>query len=274
MYSGTDNLAILLLLPENLSGNYAFSNLLKWRVVKISNTSFQFTEQQIDLLENLKEQVNNPRVVERLQGDRAEHIAKFTEVLEEANFPENDLSDTQIDKLFWHMRRVMHNRALGSNLYSSIGIQSFNNGLKNLFDETIPLARRIDMFLTLGGIGRVTTSHFLFMYNPEKYPLTTMATREILDLDESQLAAAENIAYQIYDVATNNTQHERTLKILGDIVIFSKVKEIFEVDNFYAVNLVLWDESRERTIPEADEDIEEYQDSLMLASRETDLQEY
>ncbi len=241
-------------------------------MLKISN--FQFTEEQTTLLESIKKHVKDTRVVERLRTDRTEHIDKFTEVLEEVNFPEDDLSENQIDKLFWHMRRVMHNRALGSNLYSSIGIQSFNNGLRILFDESISLVRRIDSFLTLGGIGRVTTSHFLFMRNPEKYPLTTMATREVLGLDESQLTDAVDDASQIYNIATNNPQHERTIKILGDIVIFSKAKEILEVNDFYAVNLLLWDESRERTIPESNEDLEEYQDSLMLASRESDLQEY
>ncbi len=167
----------------------------------------------------------------------------------------------------------MHNRALGSNLYSNIGLDSFNDGLRTLFNENLSLVQRIDKFLDLGGIGKITTSHFLFMYNYEKYPLTTIATREVLGLNESQIIDAEHIASNKYDIGRFNPEHTRTLQILADIIIFSKVKEILEVDDYYTVNLVLWAERRERIRPEAEEDLE-YEESLMVTSREDDLQEY
>jgi hypothetical protein len=240
----------------------------------MENTIFQFTDEQIELLNNLRKRINSEYVQNTLQNDRVEHIDKFGSVLADAGFPENDLDEDHINQLFWHMRRVMHNRALGSNLYSNIGLISFNEGLRTLFDEDLPLVQRIDRFLDLGGIGKVTTSHFLFMYDFEKYPLTTIATREVLDLDENQIAEAGRVAAEKYDIERFNPEHTRTLQILADVIIFSKVKEILEVDDFYTVNLVLWAESRERMIPEADEDIDEYQESMMVASREDDLQEY
>ncbi len=53
---------------------------------------FQFTQEQISLLETITEHVNDSSIQERLQTDCVDCIDRFTEVLEESNIPENDLS--------------------------------------------------------------------------------------------------------------------------------------------------------------------------------------
>ncbi len=125
----------------------------------MSAPSFSLNQKQIDILEECKRYLRDSEINDwyRSQQDEANN---FHEILRNAGFPDNDLTEVDFDQLFREMRAIVNNRALARNLYEVNGIEKFNAGIRELLFDTSSLVDRIDQFLDLQGVGKATVSHF------------------------------------------------------------------------------------------------------------------
>jgi len=212
----------------------------------MSISQFNLNQKQIDILEECKRYRQDSEIQEWYREEQ-DAVKNFSDILNEAGFPDENLSEAQLDQMFSEMRRIVNNRALARNLYEANGLEKFNDGLKELLFGSSNIADRIDQFLDLQGVGKTTVSHFLLIHQPTKYPVVTEQQQSVLDIQPSQKREAENIAVLSNNIREPANYHKRTIQYLGELLIYSKIKEILDVPDYLLVNSILWKEYVRRT---------------------------
>jgi len=212
----------------------------------MSTPSFNLTQEQIETLEECKKYRYDSEV-QKWRQEELDAVKNFNDILQETNFQENDLSGTQLDQLFKEMRKIVNNRALARNLYETNGLETFNKALRELLYGESALAERVDQFLDLQGVGKTTVSQFLCIHEPMEYPIVTEQTLSILDISSSQHDQAQKVAILNHNIPDPSRYHNRTIEYLRDMLIYSKIKETLEVNDYLMVNAMLWKEYIRRT---------------------------
>ncbi|MGV9170296.1 MAG: endonuclease NucS domain-containing protein, partial [Promethearchaeia archaeon] len=202
-----------------------------------------WSEEQEDILNRLRRYKKDAEV-EQWHQHGLQRSREFNDELEDANFRQKDLTADQIERLFHLMRRMVRNRALSRRLYEQNGIDEFNENLRALLFGSAPLAERINIFLRMRGVGKMTTSHFLFMNNPNKFPILSWTFEQILDVEVQQAEEAEDIAYTRYDIPEDHDYYDWTIDILRSFVLYQSVKSILDVDDHIMLNAIFWKESQ------------------------------
>ena len=197
-------------------------------------------------------------------------LSEIKQIVQEAAFQEGkNLSASQLNAIFHHMRIISANRALARNLYESIGLHEFNEELRNLLYSKDPLPDKFNQFINIPGVGTMTASHFLCVFFPSEYPLVTHQTYDMLELNPYQEDKAEEQALKEFEVLRPEDYHGRTIRFLRDFVIFREVKELLGLDSFTSVNKILWKKYRQE---ETSDELEG--PTFVSVSLEKDLRRY
>lgn len=232
----------------------------------MSEQTIEWTEEQREVLNYLRRYKRDSSLEEWSQHGR-ERSNEFRRILEEADFNNKDLSSSQLNQLFEIMRTVVRNRALSRALHKTNGIGTFNRALRHLLDEGKPLADRIDEFLKLKGVGDFTVSHFLFIFNPMKYPILSTTLERVLEIEARQMQAAEEQATKKYRINVSDLSYELTSDILSEFVIYDSLKDELGVENFVFLNGIFWKEAKR-------DEAEEEEPPFVTVSLEKDLRRY
>jgi hypothetical protein len=201
---------------------------------------FQFTEEQISILNTSKLSLNTPKALSwAAEEDKAELLTAA--VLNNEKFKNGeDLSPEKLDDLFSNMKWFSANRNLSNLLYRKNGLEVFNAKLRSLIHGTLPLPQRVDDFFKMQLIGIQTMSQFLVAANTREYPFVTFQTKEALGVSSEQDENALGAASEEFKVSNKDALLDRTLDYLRDYVIFRAVKNFVKVDKYTMVNNLLW----------------------------------
>ncbi len=200
---------------------------------------FSFTQEQKGNLQRWKAFLDTDEAKWTIAAK--ESINSIHAILEQSGFEKgNDLPAEQLDKIFHNMRDIILNQALTRNLYDKNGIVKFNSRLRKLYFGNEPSAERINQFIELRGIGIITVSQFLCTLDPNKYPVITPQTLEVLELDSTQLDNAHKQALKEHNITSIENYIENTIEYLGEAVIFREIKNLLNLESYLHVNAILW----------------------------------
>jgi hypothetical protein len=204
------------------------------------------------------------------QSDVSRAVIEYNRILQDAGFPTGaDLTANQMDALFRNMKRLSHNRALNSLLYTDNTLQVFNQALRTLLFGAEPLPKRVDQFLDLSGMGEVTMSQFLCLHRPTDYPFYSSQTYDMLGIDATQEQQALHDALADNGLSDpNQLNHQRTAAYLQHMVVFRAVKQKLGLANYYFVNEFLWNAFDQSGSEEP------HYENLTSVSIERDLRDY
>ena len=206
----------------------------------MSNEVFSFTPEQKANLEKWRAFLDSEQAK---QWDTWEKkaVESLHTILEESGFREgNDLSEEQLDNVFHYVRWLMSNQALTRNLYEKNGLANFNSRLRKLFFGSEPLAKRVDQFVELSGVGVPTVAQFLCALDPSEYPKISAPTLDVLQVDSIQSDIAYRQALKENDIPLPNDFYGYTIEYLTDTVVFREVKNLLKIDLYTRVNHILW----------------------------------
>jgi len=235
-------------------------------VTVVEPPRIEFTKEQNEIIERCKKYLKLSNAID-WHKTALESSRHFNQILEDADFPNNDLTPDQLGSLFRSMR-VINNRALGNKLYQSNRLAEFNKRLRELLFSDSSLTDRIDQFSELAGIGKMSLTHFLFMLDPMKYPVVTNLTWSVLNPSEEQVQNASAIALRKHSIIDSDDHYDSTMEILGQFEIFDHFRKLLDATDFAWVNIVLWEENSEE-VEKGEADV-----SLATVSLEKDLRKY
>jgi hypothetical protein len=224
-----------------------------------------------------------------ISEDEAEE--KIRNIFLSTNFEDGgDLTAGDFDELFRSMKKFSANRAISNLLYKNVGLESFNQQLRNLYYGKDLFAKRVDDFFKMKGIGIQTLSQFLVALDSCTYALVTSQTKEMIDLDSLQDEAARKEALDRYGIENPSQYLDRTIDFLADTIAFEAVKIATGLEKYTRVNNLLWlgkirSEERDDQIPFAsislESDLRDYlaknpsaiEKGLILVKKEYDTKE-
>ena len=206
----------------------------------MNNETFNFTPEQQANLEKWKafldtEQARTWAIEEK------EAIEAIHNILKQARFEEgDDLSAEQLDEVFRTMKWLINNMALNRKLYEDNELINFNSRLRMLLFDSKPLAERVNHFLELKLVGKLTVSQFLCSFNPTEYPEIGWQTLNVLDLDSTQLNSAYRQALREHGISSPQDYRGDTIEYLRDMVIFREIKNRLHIEDYNLINDLLW----------------------------------
>lgn len=206
----------------------------------VTMKAFEFTKEQGKNLRKGKDLLNT-ELAQEWHEENSEAIEAIKSILDDVKFQEgNDLTGSQLDQIFYEMRKIVSNRILSRSLYEDNGLSTFNFALRNLLYSSDPFIERISQFLKLRRAGIMTVSHFLCASNPYEYPIVTSQTIEVLDLDANQNNMAYRQALVENKISSPDIYYDDTLDYLTNVVIYREVKNLLGIELYTDINNILW----------------------------------
>ena len=173
--------------------------------------------------------------------EEKEAIESIHNILKQARFEEgNDLSPEQLDDVFRKMKWLINNMALNRKLYEDNGLINFNSRLRMLLFDSKPLTERVNHFLELKRVGKLTVSQFLCSFSPTEYPEIGWQTLDVLDLDSTQLDNAYRQALREHNISSPQDYRDHTIEYLSDMIIFREIKNLLHIEDYNLINDLLW----------------------------------
>ena len=206
----------------------------------MNNEVFSFTPEQKVNLEKWRAFLDTEQAREWATEEK-EAVEALQTILKQAGFREgNNLSEEQLDDVFRKMKMLINNMALARNLYDNNGLANFNSRLRKLYFSSEPLAKRVNQFIELIGVAKLTVSQFLCAFSPTKYPEVGWLTLDVLDLDSSQLNSAYRQALGEHNISMPQDYRADTIEYLRDTIIFQEIKNLLHIEDYNLINDVLW----------------------------------
>jgi len=206
----------------------------------MNNEVFSFTPEQKANLEKWKAFLDTKKA-RAWAIEEKEAIEAIHNILKQARFEEgNDLSAEQLDEVFRTMKWLINNMALNRKLYEDNELINFNSRLRMLLFDSKPLAERVNHFLELKLVGKLTVSQFLCSFNPTEYPEIGWQTLDVLDLDSTQLNSAYRQALREHNISSPQDYRGDTIDYLRDMVIFREIKNLLHIEDYNLINDMLW----------------------------------
>ena len=201
---------------------------------------FSFTPEQEANLEKWRAFLDTEQV-RKWAIEEKEAIESIHDILEQARFEEgNDLTTDQLDSLFNYVGRLIKNRALNRKLYEDNGLPKLNSRLRELLFSGKPLAERINQFIQLHHVGKLTVSQFLCSFSPTKYPEIGWRTLDVIELDSSQLDNAYKQTLREHGISSPQNYRIDTIEYLRDMIIFREIKNTLNIEYYNDINNILW----------------------------------
>ena len=223
----------------------------------------------INKLISLKEQFLNVESSKEWFKAVIDSKKEFHLILERVDFKKGvNLTSTDLDHIFRLMRKFSSNQSLNRLIYEEIGVDIFNNKLRELYYGEQPLPERVDDFLKLKKVREQTVSQFLVIFDWFKYPFSSYPMKQILDLDTTIEEDARKVVLQLYNIVDSSIFSNRTINYLIYTIIYDEIKSILNLDNYFQINIVLW---RYKELEGEEIQIEAPYTSVSL---ENDLQNY
>ena len=171
----------------------------------------------------------------------AEAIGNAHSIIFSKEFIEGtDLTQSQLRELFKSMRVVVWNQALGLLKRTAKDRRRINQELSSLYHGTQPLQERINRFIQLPNIGALTLSHFMCMLDPQRFPLISPITLQVLSISHKQATQAEKRAIETFGIERPECLDQRALNYIRDAVIFAEAKDASGVESYDTLNRLLW----------------------------------
>jgi len=172
---------------------------------------------------------------------------KINKIIDKNDFlKSNDLTESQLAEIFILFKVGLGNRQMRRSLYDDNKLEVFNDKLRYLLNEKEPLPKRFDNFVELKKVGLWTTSQFLSVWKPSKYPFVATSGRigfmdKVLlnQLDDSQLKLAKEDALSNYKIKENE-HNWMTVAYLTYQQIFNEIRELCRYDSYLEVQNLLW----------------------------------
>jgi len=206
----------------------------------MNNEVFSFTPEQKANLEKWKAFLDTKKA-RAWAIEEKEAIEAIHNILKQAKFEDgNDLSAEQLDDVFRKMKWLIDNRALARNLYDNNGLANFSSRLRRLFFSSEPLAERVNQFIELKGVGKLTVSQFLCAFSPTEYPEVGWSTLDVLELDSVQLDNAYRQALREHGISLPQNYRDDTMEYLRDTIIFQEIKNLLHIEDYNLINDMLW----------------------------------
>src|SRR5690349_3346192 len=121
---------------------------------------FQFTDEQIENLKNLKLNLSTERAKNWYSEEEKAELQTSVILNSEKFIQGENLTADKLDEVFRLMKWFSANRNLTNLLYKT-NIEEFNKKLRNLLHGTDTFPERVNEFFKLKGIGMQTLSQFL-----------------------------------------------------------------------------------------------------------------
>ena len=206
----------------------------------MNNEVFSFTPEQKANLEKWRAFLDTEQAREWATEEK-EAVEALQTILKQAGFREgNNLSEEQLDDVFRKMKMLINNMTLARNLYDNNGLANFNSRLRKLYFSSEPLAKRVNQFIELIGVAKLTVSQFLCAFSLTKYPEVGWATLDVLDLDSVQLDNAYRQALREHNISSPQDYRGDTIEYLRDMIIFREIKNLLSIEDYNLINDLLW----------------------------------
>jgi len=172
---------------------------------------------------------------------------EIRQILKDAKF--NKGKDLSLDELYRISRLLTEN--LGStalaitgkkSIFESNPLKTFNARLRNLLFGKAPLVDRVDKFIDLKGVGIMTVSQFLCLFDHRKYAFFANFMQdafELLSIDETQFEEAENQAKKESGIVTGK-YHTRTEDYFKYFIMLREIKSVLSLESYLQVQNLLW----------------------------------
>jgi MoxR-like ATPase len=140
-----------------------------------------------------------------------------------------------------HVRHLSANRALNRTLETD----AFAGALCELLYSAESLPERLAAFLQTQRVGPQTASHLLYAAAPDRFPLVSPATRQIIAPTAAQRAAARERTNKRYGVPASDAE---VATLLADFELYEAARSAMRAQSFVEVNAALW-HAREMPTP-------------------------
>jgi len=233
--------------------------------------TFKLTEEQIQELRKWKDAQTDESYIKWYEAQQMNSEEMVT-ILKKASFKKG--KDLSVDELYTISRILtenLGNTALAitgkKSIYESNSLRKFNAQLRNLLFSKAPLVDRVDNFIDLKGVGIMTVSQFLCLFDHHKYAFFANFMQDVfefLSIDEAQFEEAENQARTEFGIVEGK-YHARTENYLKYFLILREIKSVLSLESYFQVQNLLWrifsyaplEETEEERVPSVKEEIPE-----------------
>lgn len=205
----------------------------------MNGESFEFTDHQLDIFNKCLKYKENSDIQEAYFANK-NIIDNIHSIFQRSNFPNNNLSDNNLKIIFKNMNVIINNMALRSNIVNKNGLESFNDSLRTLYSPDINLVERINQFIDLHGVGIVTASHFLFVYDLETYPFYSIPVNEALKITPIQKNILNKIMMSKYNIVDSYQYNKRTFNYIREQLFYEKIKYELNLSDYLLINHIFW----------------------------------
>jgi MoxR-like ATPase len=202
--------------------------------------SFALNPKQISILNEIRLAIDQEDLVGWHESQKETHEELLEFLHQQNNFPNQRLSEDNIVILFKIAQRFASNQTLDRRIINQNGVIKFNDALIELYHGELKIEDKIDQFIDLEQIGKVTVSQFLLMRFPDQFPIASKPMAKALDLGSDQLRRAVTLATNYFEIDSPEEYDGRTLDYLGELIIYNSVREFLDLDDFFMVNNLLW----------------------------------
>jgi len=230
---------------------------------------FELTEEQIQELKKWNNAQTDDSYFKWYTAQK-KNSEEMKQILKDAKFEKG--KDLSLDELY-HISRLLTEK-LGNTALSITGKKSifemnplkrFNARLRNLFFDRAPLVDRVDKFLDLKGVGIMTVSQFLCLFDHFQYAFFANFMRDVFDslaMDEIQFEEALTQAKKEFGIVEGK-YHQRTEEYFRYFIILREIKKVLALESYLLVQNLLWriyyyaqtEETEEETIAPQSEEI-------------------
>lgn len=208
---------------------------------------FGLTDEQIQELKRWNDAQTDDAYLEWYDEQKS-NSEEIRQILADAKFKEGgDLSLDELYNLSSLLRDRLGNTALAitgeKSIFGMNPIKTFNARLRDLLFGKAPIVDRVDKFIGLKGVGIMTVSQFLCLFDYRKYAFFASFMKdvfdEVLSIDEVQFEEAENGAKKEFGIvaAKYNT---RTEDYFTYFVILREIKNALSLESYLQVQNLLW----------------------------------
>ena len=208
---------------------------------------FKLRDEQIQELKRWNDAQTDDSYVEWYEGQKS-NSEEMRQILRNAKFKEGKaLSLDELYRISSLLTDGLGNTALAitgeKSIFEMNPINTFNARLRDLLFGKAPIVDRVDRFIDLKGVGIMTVSQFLCLFDHRKYAFFASFMKdvfdEILSIDEAQLEEAKNQAKREFGIATEK-YHTRTEDYFKYFTILREIKNVLSLESYLQVQNLLW----------------------------------
>ena len=207
---------------------------------------FKLTAEQKQSLKEWNDRQINIEFIE-WHNRQKNNSEKINEILKKTKFKEG--KDLKLDELYQISKLLtadLGNTALSivgeSSIFERNGLPLFNTNLRNLLFGKNSLTERVDQFVELIGVGPMTVSQFLCLYDYKKYAFIAGFMEKVFNnsllFDQNQLETASKQAER--EFLSSGPVNSFTTVYFYNFIILREIKDFLKFESYLHVQNLLW----------------------------------